>query len=112
MQADLVQQLRRRFETARVTADLARQQAPERIKVIDRPYEPTAPTKPMTMLFALAGIAAGIALGIGLAALLDLMDGSMRSIRGTEKLLGVPVLARLPRGKPAVKPAAQMELAA
>jgi uncharacterized protein involved in exopolysaccharide biosynthesis len=99
VQADLTQQLRRRFETARVTADLARQQAPERIKVIDRPFEPTAPTKPMTIIFALAGIAAGLALGIGLAALLDLMDGSMRGIRATEKLLGVPVLARLPRIK-------------
>jgi polysaccharide chain length determinant protein (PEP-CTERM system associated) len=97
VQADLVQQLRRRFETARVTADLARQQAPERIKVIDRPFEPTAPTKPMTMIFALAGIAAGLALGIGLAALFELMDGSVRGIRTTEKLLGVPVLARLPR---------------
>jgi capsular polysaccharide biosynthesis protein len=80
-----------------VTADLARQQAPERIKVIDRPFEPTAPIKPMTMIFALAGIAAGLALGIGLAALFDLMDGSLRGIRATEKLLGVPVLARLPR---------------
>lgn len=104
VQADLVQQLRRRFETARVTADLARQQAPERIKVIDRPYEPTAPTKPMTMIFALAGIAAGLALGIGLAALLDLMDSSVRGIRGTEKLLGVPVLARLPRLVPQPTP--------
>jgi polysaccharide chain length determinant protein (PEP-CTERM system associated) len=99
VQADLTQQLRRRFETARVTADLARQQAPERIKVIDRPFEPTAPIKPMTMIFALAGIAAGLALGIGLAALFDLMDGSLRGIRATEKLLGVPVLARLPRAK-------------
>ncbi|MBX9748912.1 MAG: hypothetical protein K5Q68_04780 [Roseococcus sp.] len=97
VQADLTQQLRRRFETARVTADLARQQAPERIKVIDRPFEPTAPTKPMTIIFALAGIAAGLALGMGLAALFELMDGSVRGIRGTEKLLGVPVLARLPR---------------
>jgi polysaccharide chain length determinant protein (PEP-CTERM system associated) len=99
VQADLTQQLRRRFETARVTADLARQQAPERIKVIDRPFEPTAPIKPMTIIFALAGIAAGLALGIGLAALFDLMDGSLRGIRATEKLLGVPVLARLPRVK-------------
>lgn len=97
VQADLVQQLRRRFETARVTADLARQQAPERIKVIDRPFEPTAPIKPMTIIFALAGVAAGLALGMGLAALFELMDGSVRGIRGTEKLLGVPVLARLPR---------------
>ena len=95
--AELTQQLRSRFERARVTADLARQQAPERIKVIDRPYEPSAPTKPMTMIFALAGLAAGLALGIGLAALLDLMDSTLRRIREAERVTGVPVLARLPR---------------
>lgn len=97
VKAELTQQLRTRFERARVTADLARQQAPERIKIIDRPYEPTAPTKPMTMIFALAGVAAGLALGVGLAILLDLLDGTLRRIRETEKLVGGPVLARFPR---------------
>jgi nucleotide-binding universal stress UspA family protein len=37
VKAELVQSLRRRFEQARVTAELAEQQAPERIKVIDPP---------------------------------------------------------------------------
>ena len=96
VKAELTQQLRTRFERARVTADLARQQAPERIKIIDRPYEPTAPTKPMTMIFALAGIGAGLALGAGLTILLELLDGTLRRIRETEKLVGVPVLARIP----------------
>lgn len=98
VQAELTQALRTRFERARVTADLAQQQAPERIKVIDRPYEPTAPTKPMMMIFAIAGIVGGLALGIGLAALLDLMDSALRRIRQAEHATGVPVLARIPRG--------------
>jgi capsular polysaccharide biosynthesis protein len=92
-----VQALRRRFEQARVTADLAQQQAPERIKVIDQPVVPSAPTKPMPMIFAMAGLVAGLALGIGLAALLEIADTSVRRIRDLEKLTGVPVLARLPR---------------
>jgi polysaccharide chain length determinant protein (PEP-CTERM system associated) len=97
VKAELTQALRTRYERARVTADLATQQAPERIKVIDRPYEPTAPVKPMTLIFALAGIFGGLAIGIGLAILMELLDGTLRRIRETEKLLGVPVLARFPR---------------
>jgi polysaccharide chain length determinant protein (PEP-CTERM system associated) len=97
VKAELLQALRRRYEQARVTADLAQQQAPERIKIIDRPLQPSAPTRPMTMLFAIAGLAAGIALGVGLAALLEITDTSVRRIRDLERLTGVPVLARIPR---------------
>jgi len=97
VKAELVQALRRRFEQARVTADLAQQQAPERIKIIDQPVQPSAPTKPMPMLFAIAGLIAGLALGVGLAALLEIADTSVRRIRELERLTGVPVLARLSR---------------
>jgi capsular polysaccharide biosynthesis protein len=65
--------------------------------VIDQPVVPSAPTKPMPMIFAIAGLVAGLALGIGLAALLEIADTSVRRIRDLEKLTGVPVLARLPR---------------
>jgi uncharacterized protein involved in exopolysaccharide biosynthesis len=97
VKAEIVQQLRRRFEQARVTADLAQQQAPERIKVIDRPVQPSAPMKPMHIIFALAGLVGGIALGVGLAALLEIADTSVRRIRELQRLTGVPVLARIPR---------------
>lgn len=97
VKAELVQALRRRFEQARVTADLAQEQAPERIKVIDRPVQPSAPTRPMPILFAIAGLLAGIALGGGLAALLEIADTSVRRIRDLEKMTGLPVLARIPR---------------
>jgi hypothetical protein len=78
-------------------ADLAQEQAPERIKVIDRPVQPSAPTKPMPMLFAIVGLIAGIALGAGLAALLEIANTSVRRIRDLEKMTGLPVLARIPR---------------
>jgi uncharacterized protein involved in exopolysaccharide biosynthesis len=96
VKAELTQQLRSRFERARVTSELATQQAPERIKIIDRPFRPTAPMKPMTVIFAGAGIAAGIGLGIALAFLLELLDGTFRRVRDVEKTLGVKVLARIP----------------
>ncbi len=92
---DLVQSLRKRFEMAKVTGELSRFQAPERIKVIDRPVDPTTPMKRLTILFALGGLFGGLALGAGLAVLMELSDTTVRRIRQMEKLTGVPVLGRL-----------------
>ncbi len=93
---ELVASLRKRFEMAKVTGELSRFQAPERIKIIDRPAVPTKPTKPLTLLFALGGFAGGLGLGIGLAVLMELADSSIRRMRQMEALTGLKVLARVP----------------
>jgi polysaccharide chain length determinant protein (PEP-CTERM system associated) len=92
---ELVLSLRKRFDMAKVTGELSRYQAPERIKVIDRPTVPTRPTKPMPLLFAISGLVGGLGLGAGLTLLLELSDGSVRRIRQMEALTGVPVLGRI-----------------
>lgn len=92
---DLVQTLQKRFEMAKVTGELSRFQAPERIKVIDRPTVPTSPMKPLTILFGVGGLFGGLFLGIGLAIIMEMMDTTVRSMRAMEKLMGVPVLGRL-----------------
>nr|WP_294564767.1 hypothetical protein [uncultured Rhodopila sp.] len=92
---DLVQSLQKRFDMAKVTGELSRFQAPERIKVIDKPAVPTKPMKPLTVLFAVGGLAGGLFLGAGLAVLVELSDTTVRRIRQMEKLTGVPVLGRL-----------------
>jgi uncharacterized protein involved in exopolysaccharide biosynthesis len=96
VKAELVTTLRRRYEMAQVTTDLAIQQAPERIKIIDRPFVPTAPMKPMQLIFTIVGLVAGIGLGLGLAVLMELFDNTFRRARDVEKATGVTVLARIP----------------
>ncbi len=93
--SDLVAQLRRRFDMAKVTGDLSRFQAPQRIAVIDRPVDPARPMQPMALLFTIGGLIGGIALGIGLATIMELMDTTVRSARAMQRLTGVPVLARI-----------------
>jgi polysaccharide chain length determinant protein (PEP-CTERM system associated) len=105
---DLVESLQKRFDMAKVTGELSRFQAPDRIKVIDKPVVPKKPMKPLTILFAVGGLVGGLFLGAGLAVLLELSDTTVRSMRQMEKLTGVPVLGRLAvaEGEVAAAPAA------
>ena len=91
--------LSKRFEMARVTGALGKFEAPERIKMIDPPVEPTAPTGPGWFLFMLAGLVAGFGLGGGLAFIAELMDQRIRLNSIFTFIAGVPVVARVPRAK-------------
>ena len=89
-------QLAKRYEMARVTGSLGRFEAPERVKLIDPPTEPTTPTTPPAILFVLIGVVGGMILGVGLATVAETLDGSLRRREQVEKLMGVPMLSRIP----------------
>lgn len=93
--AELQEQLRKRYDMAKVTGELSRHQQPTRVAVIDRPFVPTQPTKPVTLLFTVGGLVGGLVLGIGLAAMLEIGDTTIRTARAMQRLTGVPVLARI-----------------
>lgn len=88
--------LLKRAEMARVTGELGRFQRPDRVKVIDEPVTPSGPTRPMTLVFLLAGLAGGIALGLGMAVAAEIADTSVRRVDVLHALLDAPVLARIP----------------
>lgn len=89
--------LAKRYDMARITGALGRFEGPERVKMIDPPTEPSAPTTPPAILFILVGIAGGIGLGAALAFVAELADSSLRRREQVEIGLGVPLLSRLPR---------------
>ena len=91
--------LSKRFEMARVTGALGKFEAPERIKMIDPPFEPTSPVGPGTLLYMLAGVIAGIAMGGGLAFAAEILDQRIRLNSIFTFIAGVPVIARVPRAK-------------
>jgi len=47
------------------------------------------------LLFTLSGFVAGIALGTGLAALMEFMDTTVRTGRAMQRITGLPVIARI-----------------
>jgi polysaccharide chain length determinant protein (PEP-CTERM system associated) len=92
----LYEDLLERREKAEVTGSLGRFEQADRVKSIDNPFTPTAPVNPSVVLFVIGGLFAGLALGGGLAVLLELLDTSIRRRKTLETLTGVPVLSRIP----------------
>jgi len=93
---DLYDDLLIRKENARITGSLGVFEQDKRIKVIDRPFTPTAPSNFSSYLFGVAGLFGGILLGCGLALFLEICDTTLRRRDYLEALTSVPVLSRIP----------------
>ncbi len=94
---DLYSDLLYRYEKAKITGALGKFEQPERIKIIDEPYQPSSPTNFPLYIFLLAGIIGGICLGGGLALFAELADTSIRARYQLELITSAPVITRLPR---------------
>ena len=88
--------LAERHQKALVTGALGRAEESERVKLIDPPFTPTAPTNLPLIVFLAAGIAGGFAMGLGLALAAELMDTTVWRRDTVARLLDVPVLTRIP----------------
>jgi polysaccharide chain length determinant protein (PEP-CTERM system associated) len=89
--------LSKRYELTRVTDALGKFTAPERIKVIDEPSDPTSSISLPHFVIVLAALVGALILGIGLSVVAELMDSTIRQSWEYVDIVGAPVLARLPR---------------
>lgn len=86
------QDLLARYEDSVVSRSLAGYESSSRIRVIDAAREPaTAPKQPVTLVVA-AGFVGGVALGLLLVLLLELLDPTVRSAQEAARIVGAPVL--------------------
>ena len=67
----------------------------------EQPFTPTKPSNLPTIVFAIAGLFGGLFMGIGLAMVAEFTDHTVRRREQVERLLGAPMLARIPPLAPA-----------
>ena len=90
------QSLLTKSKEAKVAANLERRQIGEQFKIIDSPRLPQRPASPNRPFLNLMGAMFGLGLGLGLAAILEYRDSSLRCEEDVVTALALPVLALVP----------------
>jgi polysaccharide chain length determinant protein (PEP-CTERM system associated) len=88
--------LLQRREEAKMSGELERRQIGERFRVVDHARVPTTPIAPVRIQISGIGLGIGIALGLLVAAFLELRDASFRTENDVLDVLALPVLAVVP----------------
>jgi polysaccharide chain length determinant protein (PEP-CTERM system associated) len=83
-------------EDSQISANLERRQIGEQFKILDPARLPQRPTSPDRPRLYLLGIAAALGVGLGLAAVLEYFDRTMRSEEDVRTALNLLVLATVP----------------
>ncbi|MBI5194192.1 MAG: hypothetical protein HZA08_12245 [Nitrospirae bacterium] len=82
---------------AQLAESLEKRQKGEAFRILDPANLPTKPSKPDRRKIALVGLALGLGSGAGFVFLLEYIDASFRKPEDVYSVVGLPVLATVPR---------------
>lgn len=80
---------------ARQAEGLEESQVGEKFTVMDPPHLPERPIKPNRMAIVLIGFILGLGAGVGLGAIKEFTDTSIRTVEDVKRITGVPVMAAI-----------------
>ncbi len=81
------------MNNAKMATDLERRQEGEQFRVMDQPNLPDSPNYPKRPIFAMGGLAGGLALGLLIVGLLEYRDTALRTERDVWAFTKLPTLA-------------------
>ena len=81
---------------SQLATSLEQRQQGEQFRILDPPSLPDRPSAPNRLIISLGGLLAGIALGLGVAALLEMTNALVRQEKDLEGLLPTRVLVGIP----------------
>ncbi len=81
---------------AKVASGLEKDQKGERFTLIDPPRLPEKPFKPNRIVILVIGLVLSVAAGVGLAAVLEFLDGAVHKPSALVKITRIPVLGEIP----------------
>jgi polysaccharide chain length determinant protein (PEP-CTERM system associated) len=82
---------------AGVAANMERRQKGEQFRILEQAFEPPQPTSPNRVVILVMGVVLGLALGSGVALVLEMADSSFHAPRQVQAAFQLPVLAAVPR---------------
>ena len=85
--------LKSKLDSATMGVEMEHQQQGETFQLVDAANLPESPNWPKRQMFGLAGLVAGLALGLGIVALLEYRDTALRTERDVWAFTQLPTLA-------------------
>ncbi|MBA3562410.1 MAG: lipopolysaccharide biosynthesis protein [Gammaproteobacteria bacterium] len=82
--------------TAQLSASLESSDKGERFALVEPPTVPTAPVSPNRMALLILGFVLAAGMGMGIAAIVEAMDSSVRGAKDVFRLFDMPPLASIP----------------
>jgi polysaccharide chain length determinant protein (PEP-CTERM system associated) len=79
-----------------LATNLEIQQKGQQFRIVDQPSLPAKPSSPNRIKISLGGAAAGLALGVGLAFLMETGDHSVRDEQDARRRFGIPLVVGVP----------------
>ncbi|MDH5572928.1 MAG: lipopolysaccharide biosynthesis protein, partial [Gammaproteobacteria bacterium] len=90
------QEVKSKYMEATIAQELEKERKGERFTLIEPPLLPERPTSPNRVMIIILGLILSMGIGLGVVAILESVDNSIRGVKSLERIFGAAPLATIP----------------